>query len=172
MASLMENLIRVLGQEGDLYEALLQLSSSKTPVIVSGNLEELAQVTEKEQELVARITGLEKERTQAMKDIATVLNKDVETLKLTDLIRVLEKRPTEQRQLAAERDRLQEIADNVRRVNDRNQELLKSSLEMVQYEMNILQSGRKAPETANYTRAAGTAGEAIGVSFGGFDAKQ
>ena len=172
MASLMEDLIRVLGQECDLYEELLKLSSKKTPVIVAGNLEELALITDEEQGIVARITGLEKERTQAMKDIATVLNKDVKTLKLTDLIRMLDKRPAEQRQLSAERDRIREVADNVNRVNGQNQELLKSSLEMVQYEMNILQAGRKASETANYTRAAGTAGEMIGVSAQGFDAKQ
>lgn len=172
MASLMEDLIRVLGQESDLYEELLKLSSEKTPVIVTGDLQRLAKITDEEQGIVAKISKLEKERVQNMKDIAIVLNKDVTTLKLTDLVRTLEKRPSEQMQLAAERDRLRDIVDRVKRVNSQNQELLQGSLEMVQFEMNILQAERRAPETANYTKAAGTSGAAIGVSTGGFDAKQ
>ena len=65
---------------------------------------------------------------EAMKDIANVLNKDVDSLKLTDLITVLEKRPEDQKNLALQRDRLVSVADNVRRVNGQNQELLLSSL--------------------------------------------
>ena len=107
-----------------------------------------------------------------MTDIANVLNMDVNSLKLTDLIQVLEKRPTEQKNLAMQRDRLAQVADHVRRVNGQNQELLKSSLEMVQFEMNIIQAAKSAPQTANYSRAAGTTGDCLGYTSGGFDAKQ
>ena len=41
MASLMENLIEVLGQECKEYEGLLSLSQKKTQVIAGGNLDEL-----------------------------------------------------------------------------------------------------------------------------------
>ena len=37
MASLMENLIDVLGRESTEYEALLQLSQRKTPIIAGGD---------------------------------------------------------------------------------------------------------------------------------------
>ena len=104
MASLMEDLIATLKQEGDLYESLLGLSSKKTSVIVSGDLKELSRITDEEQGTVAKIAALDKKRQTAMKDIANVLNKDVQTLKLTDLVQLLDKRPEEQRQLAEERD--------------------------------------------------------------------
>lgn len=172
MASLMEGLIDVLGRESGLYEELLKLSSTKTPVIVDGDLDQLATVTEKEQQVVDRIADLEKERQQSMKDIADVLNKDVRTLTITDLIALLVKRPAEAKALARERDRLKDVAKRVRLVNEQNQQLLQSSLEMVQFEMNIIQASRKAPETANYTRTAGAAGETIGYTASGFDAKQ
>lgn len=172
MASLMEDLIVIIRQESDYYEELLGLSSKKTPIIVSGDLNVLAEITDEEQRIVAQIARLEKERQSAMKDIANVLNKDVTTLKLTDLVRMLDKRPTEQKQLAAERDRLKGVADNVKRVNSQNQALLQNSLEMVQFEMNILQASKRAPETANYTKTAGTSGDVIGPGNGGFDAKQ
>ena len=172
MASLMEDLIATLREEGDLYESLLGLSSQKTSVIVTGDLKELSRITDEEQGTVAKIAALEKKRQTSMKDIANVLNMDVRSLKLTDLVGMLDKRPEEQRQLAEERDRLKLVADNVKRVNGQNQELLQSSLEMVQFEMNILQTARRAPETANYTKAAGTSGDVIGPSQGKFDAKQ
>ena len=172
MASLMENLVDVLDQECTMYENLLGLSSRKTSVIVEGNLEALAEITDEEQCVIGNIQSLEKKREEAMKDIANVLNKDVNSLKLTDLIEVLEKRPVDQKNLAVQRDRLVGVAENVRRVNGQNQQLLESSIEMVQFEMNIIQASKSAPQTANYSRAADTTGECLGYTSGGFDAKQ
>ena len=172
MASLVENLVDVLDKECTMYEKLLGLSSRKTTIIIKGDLKALAEITDEEQYVISDIQGLEKQRVTAMTDIANVLNMDVNSLKLTDLIQVLEKRPTEQKNLAVQRDRLAQVADHVRRVNGQNQELLKSSLEMVQFEMNIIQAAKQAPQTANYSRAADTTGECLGYTSGGFDAKQ
>ena len=172
MASLMETLVDVLDKECTMYEKLLGLSSRKTSIIVKGDLKALAEITDEEQYVIGDIQGLEKQRVTAMTDIANVLNMDVNSLKLTDLIKVLEKRPTDQKNLALQRDRLVAVAGNVRRVNGQNQELLRSSIEMVQFEMNIIQASKRAPQTANYSRAADTTGECLGYTSGGFDAKQ
>lgn len=172
MASLMENLVDVLDKECTMYEKLLGLSSQKTTIIIKGDLKALAEITDEEQYIISDIQGMEKQRVTAMTDIANVLNMDVNSLKLTDLIQVLAKRPTDQKNLAKQRDRLVTVADNVRRVNGQNQELLKSSIEMVQFEMNIIQASKRAPQTANYSRAADTIGECLGYTSGGFDAKQ
>ena len=172
VASLMENLVDVLDRECTMYEKLLGLSSRKTSVIVKGDLEALAEITDEEQCVIGKIASLDRKREVAMENIASVLNTDVNSLKLTDLIQVLEKRPVDQKNLATQRDRLALVADNVRRVNGQNQELLKSSLEMVQFEMNIIQAAKQAPQTANYSRAADTTGECLGYTSGGFDAKQ
>jgi len=172
VASLVETLVDVLDREGSLYEKLLGLSSRKTTIIIKGDLKALAEITDEEQCIIGDIQSAEKLRVTAMTDIANVLNMDVNSLKLTDLIQVLEKRPADQRNLAVQRDRLVAVADNVRRVNGQNQELLKSSIEMVQFEMNIIQASKRAPQTANYSRAADTTGECLGYTSGGFDAKQ
>ena len=172
MASLVETLVDVLDRECSKYEELLGLSSRKTAVIIKGDLKALAEITDEEQYIIGDIQGLEKERVTAMTDIANVLNMDVNSLKLTDLIQILEKRPVDQKNLAQQRDRIVTVADNVRRVNGQNQELLKSSLEMVQFEMNIIQASKTAPQTANYSKAADTTGDCLGYTSGGFDAKQ
>lgn len=56
MASLMENLIDVLDRESTEYEALLQLSQRKTPIIAGGDLAELQKITDEEQESSAGST--------------------------------------------------------------------------------------------------------------------
>ena len=172
MASLMEVLIDVLDQESQEYEKLLALSIRKTPVIVSENLDELSKITDDEQIIVSRINHLDAQRTEAIGDIANVLNKDVATLKIVDLIKMLAARPEEQKTLAEVFDRLQENVRNVKRVNEQNRELIEQALELVQFNMNVLQSVNKAPETANYNKGAYNTGDMIGMSNKVFDARQ
>lgn len=172
MASLMEDLISILEQEDSLYEDLLKLSMSKTPVLISGDLEALSRITEDEQEIVNKVNALDKKREEGMKDIANVLGKDVKTLKLTDLIDVLRSRPAEQNRLAAIYDKLSDTIGQMKRTNEQNRELIESSLEMVQFDMNVLQAYKAAPETANYSRNALNSGAYMGNTKGGFDAKQ
>lgn len=172
MASLMENLIDVLGRENSEYEGLLELSQKKTPIIVSGNLEDLQKITDDEQEMVSRIANLEKKRVEVTADIANVLNKDVKTLKLTDLIAMLSARPAEQKTLIEIHDKLQASVRGLQRVNEQNRELLNNALEMVEFEMNLLQAMKAAPETANYNRGAYNTGNTVGINSKGFDAKQ
>ena len=162
MASLMETLIDVLNQECIEYEGLLELSQRKTPVIIKGDLEELQKITDEEQDYAGRVTTLEKQRSAVYADIANVINKDVNTLKLDYLISMLENRPAERDALAAAHQR----------VNEQNKELLTNALEMVEFEMNLVQAMKAAPETADYNKGAYNTGNTMGVTPGGFDAKQ
>ena len=172
MASLMENLIEVLGRECDEYEGLLALSQKKTQIIAGGDLEELQKITDDEQDLVSRVSNLDKKRVEITADIANVLNKDVETMKLSNLIQMLAGRSAEQAKLAEAHDRLQAAVRELQRVNEQNRELLENAVEMVEFEMNLLQAMKAAPETANYTRNAYNSGAQMGVTNGNFDAKQ
>ncbi len=172
MASLMEDLINTLEQECELYEELLVLSRDKTPIIVSGNIAELTRITDSEQVVVDKISALENKRESVTKDIAEVLNKDLESMKLTNLIEMLAKQPKEQKRLSEIHDRLREAVGTVRKINEHNQDLITHSLEMVEFDLNMLQSLRQAPETANYGRRGYGTGDVLGSFSGGFDAKQ
>ena len=165
VASLMESLIDVLEKESDEYKNLLNLSMQKTQVIVSEDLDE-------EQLIVSRINHLDTIRNEAVQDIANVLNKDVTKLKIADLIKMLGQRPEEQQKLAAAFDVLQTNVKNVARINEQNRELIQNALEMVQFHMNLIQSMKAAPETANYNRGACSTGDIIGIERKSFDAKQ
>jgi flagellar biosynthesis/type III secretory pathway chaperone len=175
MASLMENLIHILEEECKVYEELLALSTRKTPVVIKGDLEQLEKITDEEQVIVSRVNHLDNQREEALKDIAIVINKDVETLKLKNLIQVLEKRPEEQKRLSKCHDRISELLDDLKRVNEQNNVLIQNALEMVTFDINLVQALNSAPETANYSKNANrTVGNMYQDPYasGGFDAKQ
>ena len=172
MASLMENLIEVLDLESQEYENLLGLSMKKTPVIVSGELEELAKITDEEQIVVNKINRLEQKRQEVFSDIANVINKDVDMLMLKDLVEMLSTRPEEQQKLARVHDRLSAAVHEVKRVNGQNRILIQNALEMVEFDMNMLQAMKAAPETANYNKGAYNTGDHMGAGGAAFDAKQ
>ncbi len=171
MASLMENIVEVLEQENKEYQTLIKLSEEKTPVIIRGDLESLNRITEAEQVIVERIQKLEKDRIRTMKDISEVTNFKAD-IKLGDLITMMDKHPEEQSRLRDLHDRLKETMNRMKRVNEQNRDLLQNSLEMVQFEMNLLQSLKTAPETADYNSNAYANGTIMGSGTKRFDAKQ
>ncbi|MBR1471985.1 MAG: flagellar protein FlgN [Lachnospiraceae bacterium] len=171
MASLMENIVEVLEKENTEYQSLIKLSEEKSPVIIKGDLPNLNRITEAEQIIVARIQKLEKERMQTMKDIAEVTNYKAD-IKLGDLIEMMGKHPSEQARLRDLHDRLKATMGRMKQVNEQNRDLLRNSLEMVQFEMNLLQSLKTAPETADYNSSAYSTGTIMGSGTKRFDAKQ
>jgi flagellar biosynthesis/type III secretory pathway chaperone len=172
MASLIDELIDTLNREDEEYNRLIALSREKTPIIVKGDLEGLAAVTDKEQSVVSVIQKLEKDRMSSMKDIAEVTNRSEEELKLTDLIELMKGLPEEQKKLREVHDRLQQTMKTMTSVNEQNRTLLQNSLDMVQFEMQLLQSMRQAPETADYGKDAYSTGTIMGSGTKRFDAKQ
>lgn len=170
MASLIENLITVLQKENSEYETLLELSIAKTDVIVSGDVNALNELVMKEQSIVERIQKLEKKRTEATKDVAIVLNRKPEELTLGVLAELLSGRKAESDALKNIHDKLKNTLGKMADVNESNEALLLESIEMVDFELNLAQSFRQAPTTANYSGNTYT-NDSYGPT-GSFDAKQ
>ncbi len=171
MASLIEELIETLNKENEQYEKLLEMSKRKSAVIVSRDIPALEKITDDEQIVVSDIASLDAKRAQVTADIANVINKDVETLKLSVLIELLSKQPDEQRKLSQIHDKLKRTVESVRAINESNKQLIDQSLEMVEFDLNMIRAMRQAPETNNYGPGAVSVGETLG-SVRGFDAKQ
>ena len=117
------------------------------------------------------IGNVDSKRAQVTRDIADVINKDVETLKLSVLIDLLSKQPDEQQRLSEIHDKLKRTVESVRMINESNRQLIEQSLEMVDFDINMMRAMRQAPETNNYGPGAVSRGETLG-SVRGFDAKQ
>lgn len=170
MASLMEELLDVLGKEEIQYRELTELANQKKEAVIKGDVERLTEITTVEQDAASVLLNLSNKRTQVLADMATVLGKDTSELTITKMIGYLDRQPKEQETLRAQRDRLLEAGTRMRDLNQQNEVLLKQALEMVEFDMTLLRSMRQAPETANYGKNAYTTGDILGG--GGFDAKQ
>jgi flagellar biosynthesis/type III secretory pathway chaperone len=164
--------VEVLDSENKQYTRLVELAEGKTPVIVAGDLENLSKIMDEEQVIVGTIQHMEKRRNIILADIANVVNRDVKTLKLKDLIKMLEKVPAQQKQLKDVHEQLSSTLERLRSINDKNQLLLADKLEMVEFNLNMIRAMKSAPQTANYTKDAYNDGQALGIFHGGFDTKQ
>ena len=171
MAGLIDELVNTMSQENDIYKELIPIAEEKTRVIIKNDLDALQKITEQEQLTIEKINALEKKREEVVINIGTVLSRDPKELNMKALIKIMGKQPKEQKELSRIHD---ELDVNLRRlvtINDRNKELINQSLEMIEFNMNLIQSTRMAPGVNNYTRSAGES-SIRQAGTGMFDAKQ
>lgn len=170
MASLMEELISTLSKERDIYVGLLPIAEEKTKAIVANKLDDLQEITNREQEAVDKISNLEKKRGEVVNNIGIVLGRKPADLTLTELIRITERQPKDQAVLIELKDALGTAVKKLAELNERNKVLIQHSLSMIEFNMNLIQSTRMV-QGNNYTRSA--AESDLGASQTGmFDAKQ
>ena len=170
MASLMQELIATLQQEQEAYQELLPVIEQKTQAIIANDLRKVQGITETEQAAIGKITKLERKRMEIMQNISVVLNKKLPELTLPNLIQILDRQPEEQAALKKIHKELNDVLKRVSEVNGHNRNLIEQSLEMISYNMNLLQSTRIVPGN-NYTRNAGQ-WDMTASQTGMFDAKQ
>lgn len=170
MASLMEELLLTMDGESEQYEKLISLSDEKKDSIIHRKLDVLEAITLQEQEIGDRLLELEKKRGSVLKSIAQVMGHEGQEITVSWMIDNLKGQPEEQRRLLQSRERLLQLASDMQVKNVQTQNLLKTALDLVEFDITLLKSARQAPETANYGRNAATTGSLLG-SFG-FDTKQ
>ena len=97
MASLMEELITVLGQEKEIYEKLIPISERKTAILIREDLPELQKITDEEQSLLDAAYAADRKREKIIADIGVVLNRDPKELDLTTLAKMMARQPAEKK---------------------------------------------------------------------------
>lgn len=171
MASLIDDLTAVLQQEMEVYQTLIPISEQKTEVLIRGDLKRLQEITDQEQELLDQASAYGHRREEVLYNMGMVLNRPVKDLSLTGLIELLGKQPEEQERLALLHDELQQTMKRLVDVNTKNKNLIENSLEMIEFNMNFIQSTRMSPGSNNYNRNASSS-YGIDMGPGAFDAKQ
>ena len=170
MASLMDDLTQVLENETVEYKKLIELSDNLRKALIESDVSTVEQMTAAQEEVSNGIQSLESRRARIMNDIAVVLNKKPEELKVSMLEETLAGQPALKERLAAVRTELKQTMDELKRINHTNQTLLRQSMELLEFDLNLFRSMRQAPETANYNRSAVNTGDLL--TSRGFDAKQ
>lgn len=171
MASLMDELIGILENEQEVYERLIPVVREKTQIIVKNDTAALQEITAKEQGAIDQITVLENKRIKVMENIKTVLGKKADELNLSTLISLLNNQQKEKRALSLIHDKLKDTINTLAEINERNQFLIQQSLEMIEFNMNFIQSTRMSPGNNTYTKNASQNSEKS-LGTGMFDAKQ
>ncbi|MDY6323952.1 MAG: flagellar protein FlgN [Catonella sp.] len=169
MASLIEDLISTLSKETDLYEKLIPIADNKTKAIVNNDLQSLNEITGREQEICDAISNLEKKRSEVIRNIGVVMNKDPERLNFETIIDLIEGQPKEQEALRFIHDRLKRDLTRLQQINDTNQMLIKQSLDMIEFDMNVIQSTRMSPGAGQYGKSSEM--EENGIERRAFDAR-
>ena len=169
MASLIEELIMVLGDEEKIYAEIIPVAEEKTRVIVNNDLQSLNSITEEEQALIGRISKLERKRQEVIRNIGIVMNKKESELNFITIIDLLKGQEKEQEELRKLHDRLKRTIDALKLINERNQMLIKQSIEMIDFDINLMQSLRTSPGVGQYNTSSEV--EIQGMNKGMFDAK-
>ncbi len=158
MAGLMDELVATLRGELQIYNELIPLAEKKSEVIIANDTKRLAEITEEEQLAVEKLKVFEKKREGIMTNMRVVLNKKNSLLKLEELINLMEKQPEARGELIELKKALKETLEDLKTINDRNTRLIKESLEISEYHLNMIRSSRSYIGN-NYTRKAGNFGQ-------------
>ena len=170
MASLMDDLAQVLENETVEYQKLIDLSEDLREALIASDVPAVERISAGQEEVANGIQSLESKRAHIMNDIAVVLNKNPEELKISHLEETLANQPRAQERLAAVRIDLRETMSELKRINKANQTLIHQYMELLEFDLNLFRSMRQAPETANYNKSAVNTGDLLGSR--GFDTKQ
>lgn len=171
MASLMEELIITLNEEDAVYRRLIPVEQEKTRAVIANDLKALEDITIREHDLVDQTSALEVRRERIAVDIATVLGMNPKTITLKEIIATLKNQPKDQKELQEVHDRLRRTVMQLQDINTQNKELLKESMDMLEFNMNVIRSTRMSSGSSNYSS---DASEVAGMApqHGSFDAKQ
>jgi flagellar biosynthesis/type III secretory pathway chaperone len=167
VASLVEELVKVLEKEEQLYQTLLDYAQEKTQILIRADVPALEKLTSREQLTSDELNAQGNQQKQLLNDIAVVLGRTTEPMTVTRLIALLDTQPKVQEQLTVARDRLLATADKVKNANAQNVLLIQQAIELNEFDLTLFKSMRQAPETANYDKSACNTGTLLGSS--GFD---
>lgn len=171
MASLIDSLIKDMDKENSLYNELYELAKVKTTAIVNSDVEKLQAILIDEQALISKIDAVESDRIKVVDEICNILHLPSKDVKVEDVAQMLRKRPLEHNRLQESYLALKRTVKGLMQINENNKFLLKESLEMIEFNINLARSARVAPQTANYGKTA-TESMADLATVASFDAKQ
>jgi flagellar biosynthesis/type III secretory pathway chaperone len=136
-------MLDILQKQTDFYRQLLSLANEKKPVLIKGNIIRLEAITKEEESLIIKVGRLEEQRQALHKALAGHFAVAPEELSISELIsRVNEPSKTKLTKIFAE---INVIIGQIVEVNHTNNELINSSLEFVNFSLNLLTSHSTTP---------------------------
>lgn len=136
MASIIEEVRDVLQQQIPIYDELLEIGIKKKVILVKTDTDALKEYTREENSLVGALQKLEKKRVELYNDICSITGKKA-PINLKDIIATLDGQPI-QKELSQVRETLITSMEKLKKINNQNQELLQTSIDYVEFSVNLL----------------------------------
>jgi flagellar biosynthesis/type III secretory pathway chaperone len=133
-----QNVIKILNSQYNYYKDLLELSKTKKSIIIEGKVKELDKIIKLEQNMVFDIGQLERAREQETAQICKLIGLNIDTASLSEISSKLE--PKYQQEISKLQGLLSDTLKNLKAANEINGELIKQSLEYIDYSINIITS--------------------------------
>ncbi|MGK9252702.1 flagellar protein FlgN [Paenibacillus sp. P22] len=131
-----EAIIDTLEQQDALYSQMIELADQKTPALVKGDLDALNALLMKERKLVKAAGELEERRTTQVNIHFSKLQLRLRSGKLADLIRTVSQ-PEDKQKLTEIQQELSGKLERLRMKNEHNQQLLRQSLEFIEFSLEL-----------------------------------
>ncbi len=135
MASLYEELVSNMKEQIEYYNELLQISTEKTSVIINNDIESLSKINTVENMLVVRLERLDKKNKEVISDIIMVTGKKVDRVSVKAIVPILSEE--EGKALEKLADDLISSATKMKEINEKNKELVNTSLQFSDFSMNL-----------------------------------
>lgn len=139
MASLVEELVSTLQAQQQNYSELLILTEEKTKVVKENDIVTLTQITAAETVIVGKNQKLDHKREEIVKNIGIVLGHEAEELTLTKIAELLTNEG-EKTQILSLRDELKTTLQTLKTKNDENKSLIETSLDHIEFTVNLLRA--------------------------------
>lgn len=129
----MNELLEILQKELNIYEEILKISKNKTDIIKEDRALDLDPLVREEEEKVAQVIALEKKRISCVKRICQSLQINDDNISISELSKYVD----EKQELLDFRDKITKVLRDLKRTNSLNQKLVQSSLEYVNFMVNL-----------------------------------
>lgn len=139
MKILVEELKDVLLEELKAYEEMLELTTKKTDIIISGRINDLDSITHMENSLILRLGQFEDTREKVVKNIQKQFGMEEDTT-LTDILNSIDNTDKVKQDIDKITKKLSKVLDSLKGKNNLNSLLIKDTLEYIELNINLLTS--------------------------------
>lgn len=137
MEALVDKLILALEKDCEIYAEILKLGDEKKQIIIDGDIDKLDKITKREHALIASLMKLEQIRDKIVSELMKQTGISQVNV-LDDIIEAVD--GTSREALGQVKRKLGNLMDDVKVVNEKNGELLQQSLNIVEFNVNMLSS--------------------------------
>jgi len=130
----MKQMIEILKKQLEIYKEMLKISEDKTDIIVGDKVEELKPMVDREEVLVSQYISLEKQRLGIVRAFASSRG-ITKVLKIDDLCEYFPDDADEMKSLKKE---ILDVTKKIKVKNSLNQELVKNSLDYINFSVGIM----------------------------------